>query len=589
MAEARVQRRLAAILAADVVGYSRLMEADEELTRARLRSLHAELIEPRIAADGGRIVKAMGDGILVEFPSVVDAVRNALAIQNAMRQRNAETPAEIRIEFRVGVNVGDVIIEGDDIHGDGVNVAARLEGLCEPGEVYISGTVYDQSDGKLEARFEDLGEQAVKNIAKPVRVYRASDESKRAVDREPQATVSSPELPDKPSIAVLPFDNLSNDPDQEYFSDGMAEDLITDISKISGIFVTARNSSFAFKGQTVDVKEIAQKLGVNHIVEGSVRKMGSKLRVNAQLIDAASGGHLWAERYDGDMEDIFQFQDDIRAQIVSALQVNLTPTDKALTERKPTDSAEAYDLYLKGRANFNRYTHENNLEAINCFKDAIEIDPNFADAYGYLSFSYYYGWVLMFPGADKTLDRANELAERGVSLDSTSVIALARLGWMQGWLQHYDQAFLNLGKAIALAPNNAELYANFGNILNYWGDPAGALAMFEKAFSIDPMPPLNWEFQVGHAHFLLRQYDEALARFERVVELAPKASFAFLFLACAYTELDRLDDSKDTITTVLEITPPYTVKEVAKRYPYRSEEVRNRILDDLRKAGLPEG
>jgi tetratricopeptide (TPR) repeat protein len=337
------------------------------------------------------------------------------------------------------------------------------------------------------------------------------------------------------------------------------------------------------------VKEIAQKLGVKHIVEGSVRKMGSKLRVNAQLIDAASGGHLWAERYDGDMEDIFQFQDDIRAQIVSALQVNLTPTDKALTERKPTDSAEAYDLYLKGRANFNRYTHENHLEAINCFKDAIEIDPNFADAYGYLSFSYYYGWVLMFPGADETLDRAYELAEKGVLLDSKSVIALARLGWMQGWLQRYDQAFINLGKAIALAPNNAELYANFGNILNYWGDPKGALAMFEKAFSIDPMPPLNWEFQVGLTHFLLRQYDEALVRFERVVELAPRASFAFLILACAYTELDRLDDAKDMITTVLEITPPYTVKEVAKRYPYRTEEVRNRILDDLRKAGLPEG
>jgi adenylate cyclase len=497
MAEVRVQRRLAAILAADVVGYSRLIEADEERTRARMRVLHFELIDPRITADGGRIVKTMGDGILVEFPSAVDAVRNALAIQDAMRRRNSDIAEEIRIEFRVGVNVGDVIIEGDDIHGDGVNIAARLESLCEPGGIYVSGTAYDQADGKLEASFEDLGEQTVKNIAKPVRVYRVSVENKTDAGSELQTPDTSPPVRDKPSIAVLPFDNMSNDPDQEYFSDGMAEDLITDISKISGIFVTARNSSFAFKGQTVDVKEIAQKLGVKHIVEGSVRKMGSKLRVNAQLIDAASGGHLWAERYDGDMEDIFQFQDDIRAQIVSALQVNLTPTDKALTERKPTDSAEAYDLYLKGRANFNRYTHENHLEAINCFKDAIEIDPNFADAYGYLSFSYYYGWVLMFPGADKTLDRAYELAEKGVALDSTSVIALARLGWMQGWLQRYDQAFINLGKAIALAPNNAELYANFGNILNYWGDPKGALAMFEKAFSIDPMPPLNWEFQVG--------------------------------------------------------------------------------------------
>ncbi len=283
MAEARVQRRLAAIMAADVVGYSRLMEADEEGTRIRLRALHLELIDPRIAADRGRIVKIIGDGVLVEFPSAVDAVRNALAIQGELQRRNAYVPEDNRIELRVGINVGDVIIEGDDIHGDGVNIAARLEGLCEPGEVYISGTVYDQAVGKLAAYFEDLGEQTVKNIARPVRVYRASDAAKADTGPELQTTDTSPGLPDKPSIAVLPFDNLSDDPQQEYFSDGMAEDLITDISKISGVSVTARNSSFAFKGQTVDVKEIAKQLGVKHIVEGSVRKMGDRLRINAQL------------------------------------------------------------------------------------------------------------------------------------------------------------------------------------------------------------------------------------------------------------------------------------------------------------------
>jgi adenylate cyclase len=588
MAEGRVQRRLAAILAADVVGYSRLMEVDEELTRARLRVLHAELIDPRIAADGGRIVKTMGDGVLVEFPSVVDALRNALAIQGELRRRNAYVPEDNRIDFRVGINVGDVIIEGDDIHGDGVNIAARLEGLCEPGAVYVSGTVYDQAVGKLEAAFEDLGEQTVKNIAKPVRVYRARDEIKTVAGSDLRQA-DEPPVSAKPSIAVLPFDNLSDDPQQEYFSDGMAEDLITDISKISGVSVTARNSSFAFKGQTIDVKEIAKQLGVKNIVEGSVRKMGDRLRINAQLIDCMDGRHIWAERYDGNMAEIFEFQDDIRARIVSALQVSLTPADKALADRKPTDSVPAYDLFLKGRANFNRYTLESLREAIKSFEDAIEIDPNFADAYGYLSFCYYYGWTLMFPGSDTTLDRANELAEKGVSLDGTSVIALARLGWIQGWLHRYDHAFMNFGKAIALAPDNAELYANFGNILNYWGDPESALGMFEKALSMDLVAPPNWEFQMGHSYLLLRQYEEALTRFKRMVERAPKATFAYLFTAFACAELDRMDDAKDAIKTVLEITPPYTVKEVARRYPYRTEEDRNRFLDAMRKAGLPEG
>lgn len=359
MAEGRVQRRLAAIMSADVVGYSRLMETDEELTRSRLKSLHFELIDPQIAADGGRIVKTMGDGILVEFPSVVDAVRCGLAIQTELQRRNANVPTDHRLDFRVGINVGDVLIEGGDIHGDGVNIAARLEGLCEPGEVFVSGSVYDQAAGKLAASFEDLGDHTVKNITKPVRVYQVKVAAVPSKDRSPQTTETSTPAHDKPSIAVLPFDNLSDDPEQEYFSDGMTEDLITDISKISGVSVTARNSSFAFKGQTIDIKEVAKKLGVRHIVEGSVRKMGDRLRINAQLIDAASGRHIWADRYDGNMAEIFDFQDDIREHIVTALQVNLSPSDKVLTERKSTDNAKAYDLFLKGRANFYNFSREN--------------------------------------------------------------------------------------------------------------------------------------------------------------------------------------------------------------------------------------
>jgi adenylate cyclase len=398
-------------------------------------------------------------------------------------------------------------------------------------------------------------------------------------------------LSDKPSIAVLPFENLSGDPEQEYFSDGMAEDLITDISNISGLFVVARNSSFAFKGKAMDVKEIAAQLSVKHILEGSVRKMGPKLRVNAQLIDAATGGHLWAARYDGDMEDIFEFQDNIREQIVSALQVSLTPTDKALVERKPTNSVEAYDLFLKGRANLYRITGKPPLfEAINCFEAAIEIDPHFGDAYGYLSFCHYLGWAVMYPEFKDGLNRAHELAEKGVALDGASAIAYSRLGWMQAFLRRHDPAIANLEKAVALAPNDAEAYAMFGAVLNYWGDPEKGLAMLEKAFSlVDTFVSPVWRFQVGHSHLLLQQYDEAVSSFFETIEQSPGFFATYLFLACAYVELDRLDDAKDAIKTALEIVPQYTVQETAKRLPWRSDEVRDRFLDGLRKAGLPEG
>jgi adenylate cyclase len=588
MAEEHAQRRLAAIMAADVVGYSRLIEADEEGTRASLRGLRRELIDPRIAADRGRIVKTMGDGLLVEFPSAVDAVRNALSIQGAIRRRNSDIPKDIKIELRVGVNVGDIIIEGDDIHGDGVNVAARLEGLCDPGEIFVSGTVYDQADGKLEASFEDLGEQTVKNIAKPVRVYRASDRPK--VDTGPELQlVAEPQVSHKPSIAVLPFDNLSDDPQQEYFSDGMAEDLITDISKISGLSVTARNSSFAFKGQTTDVKEIAKQLGVKHVVEGSVRKMGDRLRINAQLIDGTDGRHVWAERYDGNLAEIFDFQDDIREQIVSALQVNLTPTDMAFTDRKSTENVEAYDLFLKGRANFYSATHEHTLEAIKCLEKALEIDPNFVDAYGYLSFCQFYGWFHMWPEFDDTLDRAYELAETGVALDSTSALAVMRLGFIQMFLRRYEPAVANMEKAIALGPNNAEVYAMVSQLFNYWGNPDRAMELMGKALRLETFAPPIWEFYAGTPHLLLGQYDEAVIRFNRTAERAPKFSPVHFSLAWAYVELGRLEDAHDAIKAALRINSHYTLKQVDRLYPYRIDEVRYRFLDSLRKAGLPEG
>ncbi len=410
-----------------MVGYSRLIEQDEEGTRTRLRSLHAEVIDPRIAADGGRIVKTSGDGILVEFRNSVDAVRNALAIQIAMSGRNDALPENRRIMFRVGINVGDVIVEGDDIHGDGVNVAARLEGLCEPGEVYVSGTVYDQAAGKLSASFEDLGEQTVKNISKPVRVCRVRVERGAA---DLQVAEMQRLLSDRPSIAVLPFTNISGDPEQEYFADGMTEDLITDLSKISGLFVIARNSSFAFKGQSVDV---GRKLGVKHVLEGSVRRAGNQIRINAQLIDAKTGGHLWAERYDGAFENIFALQDEITAKIVTALEVTLTSSDLARVERKPTTSIEAYDLYLRARERYNRYSPEAFRKALVFLRQAIELDPKFADAYGYLSACYLGPHIMRWNDVEGTLDQASAAAEKAVALDPESAVAQYRLGWVRSW------------------------------------------------------------------------------------------------------------------------------------------------------------
>ncbi len=584
MNQPRVQRRLAAILAADVVGYSRLMERDETGTLARLKSLRAELFDPTTKRFDGRIFKNTGDGALAEFASAVDAVQCAVDIQRVLAMRNAELPEQFRITLRIGISLGDVMVDGDDLFGNGVNVAARMEGLAETGGICISGNVHEHVGGALDVGYEDLGEQSVKNLDRPVRSYRVILESAAESRMARQRETSLPP-PDKPSIAVLPFENMSGDPEQEYFSDGMAEDLITDISKISGLFVVARNSSFAFKGQSVDVKVIAEQLRVKHILEGSVRKMGERLRINAQLIDAASGGHIWAERYDGDMAEIFEFQDNIREQIVSALQVSLTPTDKALTERKSTDSVEAYDLFLKGRANYYRYTPEDLLESIRCFEEAIEIDSNFADAYGYLSYCHFYGWALIWPGFEDTLDRANQLAERGVALDGTSAIALARLGWIQTFLRRYDQAIANMEMAIDLAPNNADVIATFAQVLNYWGDPERGQQLQEKAFSIDTFAPPNWEYQMGLSHFLLRQYDQALASLNRAV---PKFSTAYIYLACTNVELDRLDDASDAIKTLSEVSPQYTLTEILRCLPFRNVEVRDRILDSLRKAGLPE-
>jgi adenylate cyclase len=587
MAEERVQRRLAAIMAADVVGYSRLMGEDETGTLNALKELRAGLIDPAIREHRGRMVKLMGDGALVEFASVVDAVECAFAIQQSMADKNAGASDNKQIVFRIGINLGDIIIEGRDIYGDGVNVAARLEGIAEPGGICISGTAFDQVKGKLDLPFDDLGLQQVKNIAEPVRVYRIPVEPNADTELEPRTTDTPPTQSDKPSIAVLPFNNLSDDPQQEYFSDGLAEDLITDLSKISRLSVTARNSSFSFKGQMLDIKDVAKKLGVTFVLEGSVRKMGDRLRINAQLIDGADGRHIWAERYDGNMAEIFDFQDAIREQIVSALQVSLTPTDEVLAERKPTNSVEAYDLFLKGRANYFRYTPENLIEAKQCLEEAIELDPEYAEAYGYLSYCHILGWTLKLPAFDDALDYANELAEKGVALDGTSAIALTRLGWVQTFLRQYELAVANYERAIALAPNNAEVLASYAEVSNWLGKPEQALQLMDKVFEIDTIVPPSWDLHVGHAHLLLRNFDRALSSIIAALDRAPKFTPALELLACTYVELGRIDDAREVVSRILNISTEYYLSHAPSVQNHRNDEDRKRFVDDLRKAGLP--
>ena len=581
MADERVQRRLAAILVADVVGYSRLMGEDEAGTLVRLKECRESIIDPSIARHDGRIVKTMGDGVLVEYGSAVDAVESALEIQAAMVERNDGVSESNRMAFRVGINIGDVIIDGDDIHGDGVNVASRLEGLSEPGGVCISNDVLRQVRGKIHAVFHDLGLRELKNIAEPVHVHN--------VHPSRESVASAPLLPpEKPSIAVLPFQNMSGDPEQEYFADGLSEDLITDLSKISGLFVVARNSSFAFKGQNADVRDVAGRLNVAHLLEGSVRKIGTKVRINAQLIDAKTGGHLWAERYDGDLDDIFTLQDEIMAQIDSAMELHLTAADWASAGRKPTRSVEAYDLCLRGRAEYYHYTPENFANARRYFEQAIEIDPTYADAYGYLSYCLTTTFVFTWPGAEADLDHALELAEKSLVLDPRSSVAHSRLGWLLGFLREFERATENFDQAIALDPRDAAAFFAFGETMNRAGLPEKAMPLIEQALGLEVIPPPGWDFGMGHAYVLLRRYDEALAKFLQVLDCVPRFIPARVQLARAYSEMDRVSDAGSAIDVIREVAPRYTIQSAERMFPYFDEENRIRLRDGLRKAGLPE-
>ena len=624
-----IQRKLTAILSADVKGYSRLM-GEDEVSTVRTITAYREVIATLIQKHRGRVVDSPGDNLLAEFSSVVAAVRCAVQIQEELKARNAELVENRKMEFRIGVNLGDVIVEGERIYGDGVNIAARVEGLAEGGGICISGTVYDSIENKLALGYEYLGEQAVKNIAKPVRVYRVLMEpgvaagvsrEKRARPRRwqwaalgvvailalgvvavaiwnfysrptaPPTVVSSEkipaiELPDKPSIAVLPFANMSGDPEQEYFSDGITEDLITDLSKISGLFVIARNSVFIYKGKAVKIAEVGRELGVRYVLEGSVRKANGRVRITAQLVDATTEGHLWAERYDRDLKDIFTLQDEVAQKIVAALAVKLTEDEQKRLVRKYTDNMEAYDALLQGLEYKNHYTKEANLQARQMFERAIDLDPEFALAYALLGLTHAQEWSLGWSQDPQSLEQAIELAQRAIALDDSLPLGHNVLGGVYLWRKQHEQAIAELEKAIALSPSDADGIAGLGDILNWAGMPEEAIGLVTKAMRLNPMYPTWYLWNLGHAYFLMGRYEEAIETLKRVLDRNPYFLPPHAYLAASYSELGRHEEAREEAAEVMKLSPQTSTEAWRQRLPYRDQAVLERLFDSLRKAGL---
>ena len=583
----RVQRRLAAILAADVVGYSRLTSADEEGTIARLRALRRELIDPAIDAHRGRVVKTTGDGILIEFASVVDAVRCALEVQQGILSRNSDVEADKRIEFRVGINLGDVVVEGDDLLGDGVNVAARLESVAEPGGICLSRAAYEQVQGKLNLHAEDIGEQHFKNIARPIRVYRLTDDD---LPSTPARGAELP-LPDKPSIAVLPFENLSGDPDQEYFADGMVDEIITALSRMHWLFVIARNSSFAYKGRAIDVRQVGRELGVRYVLEGSVRKAGNRVRLIGQLIDATTGAHLWADRFESVLEDVFDLQDQVTASVVGAIAPKLEQAEIARAKRKPTDSLDAYDLFLRGMASFYRADKEALSEALHLFYKAIQIDPEFASAYGMAAFCYIQrknlGWM---SDPQQEVAEAVRLAQHALDFGKDNAVALYTGGFALAQMAGDTKSgAVLIDRALTLDPNLATAWHLSGWVGISLGQPELAITHFAKAMRLNPLDPLLFGTKTGTAaaHFLAGRYDEASAWAEEAIREWPKFRPAMRLAAASHALAGRHAQARQAMARMREIDRSFRMSDVKEVAPFRGDDL-VRYTEGLKLAGLPE-
>jgi len=592
----RAERRLAAILAADVAGYSRLIGADEEGTLDRLRSIRAELIDPTIAAHRGRLVKTTGDGLLVEFASVVDALRCATEVQQAMAGRNAEAAAAERIEFRIGIHQGDVVVEDGDIFGDGVNVAARLEGLAEPGGICVSARVQEDTAGRLDLTFDDLGEQSLKNIARPVRVYRVGPRASgpHASGTAAVQPAQALPLPDKPSIAVLPFQNISGDPEQEYFVDGMVEEIITALSRIRWLFVIARNSSFTYKGQAVDVKQVGRELGVRYVLEGSVRKGGNRVRITGQLIDAATGTHMWADRFDGALDDIFELQDQVASGVVGALEPRLRRSEIERANRKPTESLDAYDLYLRALALRDKHADESVGEAIALPKRALAIDPAYAPAAAQI------GWHRIHqrshgrsPVSEAEAVEAVALARQALEAGKDDPDAL----WMAAhtlslFAGERAVAAAAIDRALVLNPNSAHAWAARGYASFHLDQPGPAIEAFERAMRLSPLDRLRRAFTNGIAlaHLAAGRYEQALDWADRTLREEPGYRAALMNRVVACAHLDRVEEARETLRQWIESQPGLTIARFKALWAQAfSPDVMAICVDGLRKAGLPKG
>ncbi len=625
---------------ADVVGYSRLMAADEEGTVAQLKANRKELIIPKQEKYHGRTVKLMGDGALMEFGSVVDAVNFAIDVQRANIKRNEDIPQDQQISYRMGINIGDIIVDGEDIYGDGVNISARLESICEPDCIYLTEDACHQAENKVDVAFEALGKKNLKNIPVPVSVYRvlldsvgvgntaidnkkASSGIRRAVFviaviaviaaisvvvvlyfRQPQppadhatldktrapATEQAAIIPEaKASIAVLPFDNMSGDPEQEYFSDGISEDIITDLSRLSNLAVISRNSSFTYKGTAVKMQQIGQELGVKYVLEGSIRKAGNRIRINAQLVDANTGHHLWAERYDRELVDVFALQDDITGQIVTALSVKLSDDDKRQIKRTKTGNFEAYDLFLQAQRYDTDFTREGGELAVETYRQVIKLDPNFARAYGALAVVLSRQVLRGYTSRPvETLERALVLAQKAVSIDPESPHVQWSLGYIYMQQKKYDLAVNALEYAISLSPSYADGYGLLALIRNNQGQAEEAIKLINKGMKLNPYYSWDYLYNLGRAHYALGEFSTSIPYLEQALERNPAATYPALYLIASYVQLDGMEDAEWLVSDLEVQNPEISISHLQKVLAIGDEDLRSRLFKDLRTAGMAE-
>lgn len=588
--EERVERRLAAILAADIAGYSRLMGTDEEGTLRQLKLHRQALVDPKIREHRGRIVKTTGDGMLVEFASIVDAVRCSVEIQRTMLERNADVPVEKRILFRIGINIGDIIIDSNDIYGDGVNVAARLESLAEPGGICVSRVVRDQVRDKLSFNFEDLGEQSVKNIARPIKIHRI-----QLHEREAAAVVSEVTAPStamvsevsRPSIAVLPFTNMSGDADQDYFADGVSEDIITALSKLRWFFVVARNSSFVYRGKSVDIRAVAHELAVRYVLEGSVRKSGNRLRITAQLIDASTGNHIWADRYDGDLTDVFALQDEISTKVVAVIEPKMLEAEGMRSQNRPSSDISAWETVVSANSRFWRLTSNEVDSAIGLLRIATAQYPEYAPAHGMLAFFLLFS---LYFGADDIAGRIDEAAEhaaKAVELDDSDPWAHLARGYHAFTVRRTEEATDAFHRALKLNPNFAAAHGYLGWALAFDGRSDMAIKHLQQAIQLSPHDPQNAMFNsaLAAAHYLAGRYAEAVGFARTAIQLRPGIAGSHRIYCACLAQSGEVDAARAAFAQLKRLQPDVSVAWMERYVPYRREPMA-RVIEGMRKAGL---